>query len=106
MPVTLGSVLATAIGTTAPFSAISGASRLTLSDGSARLAVERLERVGLALQLEGVGRPVLGVGIGESRKREGAQAEAREAAGDGALQDGASRGIGRVGKFVHCILSL
>ena len=37
MPVTFGSVLATAIGTTAPFSAISGASRFTLSEGSADL---------------------------------------------------------------------
>ena len=35
MPVTFGSVEETAIGTTAPFSAISGASRLILSDASA-----------------------------------------------------------------------
>jgi len=37
MPVTLGSVLVTEIATTAPFSAISGASRLILSDAVAVL---------------------------------------------------------------------
>ena len=105
MPVTLGSVLVTAIGTTAPFSAISGASRLILSDGSAVLPYSVFRASASLFCLKASAGHSL-ASRGESREREAAEAEPDQAAGDGALEDRASRAIGRVGKVVHRILSL
>ena len=85
-------MVVTDTGTTAPFSAISGASIFTLSEASGGLAIERLDRVGFALRLERIFR-IFVVGGGEGRRqaeRQIAEADQRDRAR--ALQDQAPRG--------------